>query len=63
MKVQFTPEEERYLARSRTVEREAYDACLRSYAHWDDLSEESLNKTIKLNHCMTIPGFLPYLRK
>jgi TolB-like protein/Tfp pilus assembly protein PilF len=40
----LTPEEERLLAKSRAVDREAYDAYLRSYQHWDDLSQESLNK-------------------
>jgi len=40
----LTPEEERLLAKSRTVDREAYDAFLRSYQHWGDLSQESLNK-------------------
>ncbi len=40
----LTPEEERLLAQSRTVNREAYDAYLRSQQYWGDLSKESLNK-------------------
>ncbi len=39
----LTPEEEQLLVKSRAVDREAYDAYLRSYQHWDDLSQESLN--------------------
>ena len=42
--IQLSPEEERLLAKSRTVDREAYDAYLRSYQYWDDVSLESLNK-------------------
>ncbi len=45
--VELTPEEERLLARSRTVDREAYDAYLRSYQYWDDLSQEGLNKGLE----------------
>jgi tetratricopeptide (TPR) repeat protein len=42
--IELTPEEERLFAKSRTVDRDAYDAYLRSYQYWDDLSLESLNK-------------------
>ena len=42
--IELSPEEERLLAKSRTVDREAYDAYLRSYQYWDDVSLESLNK-------------------
>jgi len=40
----LTPEEERILAKSRTIDREVYDAYLRSYQHWGDFTEESLKK-------------------
>jgi tetratricopeptide (TPR) repeat protein len=57
----LTPEEERLLAKSRTVDREAYDAYLRSYQYWDDLSQESLNKALDyLNLAIEKdPGFAP----
>ena len=42
--VLLTPKEARLLAKSRTVDREAYDAFLRSHQYWDDVSLESLNK-------------------
>ncbi len=45
--IELTPEEERLLAKSRTVDREAYDAYLRSYQHWNDLSLEGLNKGLE----------------
>jgi TolB-like protein len=45
--IELTPEEERLLAKSRTVDREAYDAYLRSYQYWGDLSLESLNKALE----------------
>ena len=44
--IELTPEEERILAKSRTVDRDAYDAFVRSYQYWDDLSMESLNKAL-----------------
>jgi len=40
MKVQLTPEEERLLAKSRAVERDAFDAYLRSQQYWGDFSPE-----------------------
>ena len=40
----LTPEEEQLLTKSRTVDREAYDAYMKSYQYWDDLSLESLKK-------------------
>ena len=43
----LTPEEKGMLAESRTVNNEAYDAYMRSYQYWDDLSEESLNKALE----------------
>ena len=45
--IELTLEEERLLSKFRTVDREAYDAYLMSYQHWDDLSEESLNKALE----------------
>jgi TolB-like protein/Tfp pilus assembly protein PilF len=45
--VELSPEEERLLSKSRTVDREAYDAYLRSYQYWDDVSLESLNKAME----------------
>jgi TolB-like protein/Tfp pilus assembly protein PilF len=40
----LTPAEEKFLAKSRTVDREVYDAYLRSHQYWDDASLESLTK-------------------
>ena len=45
--IELTPEEERLFAKSRTVDREAYDAYLKSYQYWNDLSQESLNKALE----------------
>ena len=42
--VELTPQEEQILAKSRTVDREAYDAFLRSHQYWGDVSLESLDK-------------------
>ena len=42
--VLLTPEEKRILSKSRDVDREVYDAYMRSYQFWDDFNEESLNK-------------------
>ncbi len=47
IKIELTPEEERIFAKSRTVDREAYNAYVRSYQYWDDLSQESLNKALE----------------
>jgi len=47
VKVQLTPEEERLLAKSRTVDREAYDAYLKGSFLIDDGSEESLYKALE----------------
>jgi TolB-like protein/Tfp pilus assembly protein PilF len=40
----LTPEEERLLAKTRTVDKEAYDAYFKGYSYIDDLSHESLFK-------------------
>jgi len=45
--VELTPDEERLLARTRTVDTDAYDAFLKGHQYWDDLSEESLNKALE----------------
>jgi TolB-like protein len=42
--VKLSPEEERLLSKSRTVNRQAYDAYLNSKFYWNDLSRESLFK-------------------
>jgi len=59
--IELTPEEERLLAKSRTVDREAYDAYVRSYQYWDDLSLEGLNKGLEyLNLAIEKdPGWAP----
>ena len=45
--VELTPEEERLLDRDKTVDREAYDAYLRSHQYWDDFSKEPLLKALE----------------
>jgi len=45
--IELTPGEKRLLAKSRTVDREAYDAYVESYSYWNDLSLESLNKALE----------------
>ena len=45
--IELTPEEERLLSKSRTVDREAYDAYLQSSFLIDDGSEESLYKALE----------------
>jgi TolB-like protein len=42
--VKLSPEEERLLSKSRTVNRQAYDAYLNSKFYWNDFSRESLFK-------------------
>lgn len=44
LKIELTPEEERFLSESRIINRDAYDDYLRSYQFWGDFSPESLNK-------------------
>ena len=46
VKVELSSNEERLLTDSRTVDTEAYDAFLRGYAFWGDLSEESLTTAL-----------------
>jgi tetratricopeptide (TPR) repeat protein len=47
VKVELTPEEDRFLAKKQTIDKEAFDAYLNSYSHWDDLSEESIHVAIE----------------
>jgi adenylate cyclase len=42
----LTPEEERLLARSRTVDGEAYDEFMKAHSYWEDFSKESLDKAL-----------------
>ena len=45
--IELTADEESLFAKSRTVNKEAYDAFLRGRYYWDDLSPESLNKALE----------------
>jgi len=45
--IELTPEEERLLSKSKTVDREAYDAYLKSTYLLDDHSRESLYKSLE----------------
>jgi len=45
--IKLTPEEERMFAKSKTVDREAYDEYLKARSYWDDFSRESLNKALE----------------
>jgi tetratricopeptide (TPR) repeat protein len=47
VRIELTPEEHQSLSRSQTIDKEAFDAYLKSYAHWDDLSEEGTKKGIE----------------
>jgi TolB-like protein len=42
--IELSPDEKRVLSKSRTIDREAFDAYLRSEQLWGDLSKESLQK-------------------
>ncbi|NQU84504.1 MAG: hypothetical protein HQ541_01965, partial [Mariniphaga sp.] len=42
--VELSPDEEKLLSKSRIVDKEVYDAYLKSYQYWNDYSLESLNK-------------------
>jgi serine/threonine-protein kinase len=59
--LELNPEEKRLLTKSRTVDREAYDAFVSSYQYWDDLSPASLHKAVEyLNLAVEKdPGFAP----
>lgn len=45
--IELTPEEQRLLNKSITIDKEAFDAYLNSYAHWDDMGEEGTRKAIE----------------
>ncbi|MGW8316008.1 MAG: hypothetical protein ACWGNV_10435 [Bacteroidales bacterium] len=47
VKVGLSLNEQQLLSRSRTVDKEALEDYLRSYAHWDDLSEDAVRKAIE----------------
>jgi len=59
--VKLSPEEERLLSKSRTVDRQVYDAYLNSKSYWGDFSRDSLNKALKfLNNAIEKdPGWAP----
>jgi TolB-like protein/Tfp pilus assembly protein PilF len=42
--IKLTAEEEQFLTKSRTIDREVYDAYLKGHQYLDDISLESLNK-------------------
>jgi len=44
VRIELSPDEERVLNESRTVDKEAYDAYLMGLFYWDKLSKESLDK-------------------
>ncbi len=45
--IELTADEEGLLSKTRTVNKEAYDAFLRGRYYWDDLSRESLDKALE----------------
>jgi len=47
VRIELTSDEKRLLDKTKTIDKDAFDAYLRSYAHWDDLSEESTRKAIE----------------
>lgn len=47
MMVELTPEQERLLTKSRTVDRNALDEYLKARLYWDDMSRESLDKALE----------------
>jgi TolB-like protein/Tfp pilus assembly protein PilF len=42
----LTPKEEQQLARSRTIDREAYDEFMKAQSYWEEYSKESLDKAM-----------------
>jgi len=61
VRIELTPEENRLLAKKQTIDKDAFDAYLSSYAHWDDLSEQSTSLAIEyLNIAVEKdPGWAP----
>jgi len=47
VKIELTPQEKRLLNKRKTIDKEAFDAYLNSYAHWDDMGEEGTRKAIE----------------
>jgi adenylate cyclase len=47
VRIELSPDEERVLNESRTVNKEAYDAYLMGLFYWDKLSKESLDKALE----------------
>ena len=47
IKVNLTPEEEQILGRSNSIDRDVYNAYLRSHQYWDDLSYTSLTSALE----------------
>lgn len=47
MMVEITPEQEHLLAKTRTVDREAYDEYLKAHFYWGDAGRESLFKAVQ----------------
>ena len=45
--VELTPREERLLAKSRTVDREAYDSYLKGLSYMEDMSKEAVYKALE----------------
>jgi len=59
--IELSPDEERILNESRTVNKEAYDAYLMGLFYWDKLSKEALDKALEyFNRAVEIdPGWAP----
>jgi len=54
MMVEITPEQNRLLTKTRTVDREAYDEYLKAHFYWGDASKESFQKALEnLNSAIT----------
>ena len=52
--VEITPEQNRLLTKTRTVDREAYDEYLKAHFYWGDASKESFQKALEnLNSAIT----------
>lgn len=47
VRIELTSEEERLLDKTETVDIEAYDAFMRSYKYWGDLSNQDLDKALE----------------
>lgn len=47
VRIELSPEEERGLDKTRTIDKEAYDHYLMGLFYWDRVSQESLNKALE----------------